>query len=59
MQLTELSIRSQNLFIRDYIEEKKEMTAFLTMISILSTHGKRDTMISWKGASRERLWPII
>ncbi|MDX2363299.1 bacillithiol biosynthesis cysteine-adding enzyme BshC [Bacillus altitudinis] len=28
MQLTELSIRSQNLFIRDYIEEKKEMTAF-------------------------------
>ncbi|CAI7726287.1 bacillithiol biosynthesis cysteine-adding enzyme BshC [Bacillus altitudinis] len=28
MQLTELSIRSQNLVIRDYIEEKKEMTAF-------------------------------
>ncbi|WMT27914.1 bacillithiol biosynthesis cysteine-adding enzyme BshC [Bacillus aerius] len=28
MQLTELSIQSQNLFIRDYIEEKKEMTAF-------------------------------
>ncbi|MFS0654216.1 bacillithiol biosynthesis cysteine-adding enzyme BshC [Bacillus sp. 179-C3.3 HS] len=28
MQLTELSIRSQNLFIRDYIEEKKEMAAF-------------------------------
>lgn len=48
MQLTELSIRSQNLFIRDYIEEKKEMTAFLIMIYILSTHGKRDTTISWK-----------
>ncbi|MGE6631285.1 bacillithiol biosynthesis cysteine-adding enzyme BshC [Bacillus sp. NPDC077027] len=28
MQLTELSIQSQNLFIRDYIEEKKEMSAF-------------------------------
>lgn len=28
MQLTELSIQSQNVFVRDYIEEKKEMTAF-------------------------------
>lgn len=41
MQLTELSIRSQNLFIRDYIEEKKRDDCFLIMIYILSTHGKK------------------
>ena len=40
MQLTELSIRSQNLFIRDYIEEKRD-DCFLIMIYILSTHGKK------------------
>ena len=55
MQLTELSIRSQNLFIRDYIEEKRDDCFFDYDIHSEHTWKKRYDDLMERSFPREAL----
>lgn len=44
MQLTELSIKSQNVFVQHYIDGKEEMSSFLITIFTTQACGVKDLM---------------
>ncbi|UBZ18496.1 hypothetical protein JS609_01599 [Bacillus subtilis] len=56
MQLTELSIKNQNVFVQHYIDGKEEMSSFLITVFIIRTCGAKEWKTYLPGFSQERNW---